>query len=172
MNSQEDAAMNCPHLPPALAQLVSHLPDAPLRMISERLVSRVLADAIRDGELEILEGREMAIMVEDLQLRLGFGLQDGKLVTTAGTHAAAVIRGPFAAFAWLAAKHSDADSLFFHRLLLLEGDTELGLVIKNLLDATELDALPLPMRRTLKWVVARIPAQPPGAASMPGRSYQ
>jgi predicted lipid carrier protein YhbT len=32
------------------------------------------------------------------------------------------------------ARQQDPDTLFFHRKLAIEGDTELGLVVKNLLD--------------------------------------
>jgi predicted lipid carrier protein YhbT len=42
----------------------------------------------------------------------------------------------------IASGKEDPDSLFFQRKLLIEGDTELGLEVKNLLLAIELDALP------------------------------
>jgi hypothetical protein len=42
-----------------------------------------------------------------------------------------------------ATRKEDPDSLFFNRRLSLEGDTELGLVVKNTLDALELPVLNL-----------------------------
>ena len=35
-------------------------------------------------------------------------------------------------------RQEDPDTLFFHRRLSIEGDTELGLLVKNLLDRIEL----------------------------------
>ncbi|MGO2436765.1 MAG: ubiquinone anaerobic biosynthesis accessory factor UbiT, partial [Serratia proteamaculans] len=40
----------------------------------------------------------------------------------------------------------DPDTLFFQRRLQIEGDTELGLYVKNLMDAIELEAMPAPLR--------------------------
>ena len=41
-------------------------------------------------------------------------------------------------FILLATRKEDPDTLFFNRRLMVEGDTELGLVTKNTLDAIEL----------------------------------
>ena len=46
-------------------------------------------------------------------------------------------------FLKLAQRKEDADTLFFSRRLSMEGDTELGLVVKNTLDALELPVLNL-----------------------------
>lgn len=54
------------------------------------------------------------------------------------------------AFLQLLARQEDPDTLFFNRELSIEGDTELGLVVKNMLDAIEWPKLPaaLPFRRS------------------------
>ncbi len=49
----------------------------------------------------------------------------------------ATIRGSLAAFKTLAERQQDPDQLFFQRRLIIEGDTELGLALKNLLDSLE-----------------------------------
>lgn len=43
----------------------------------------------------------------------------------------------------------DPDSLFFQRRLRIEGDTELGLEVKNLMDSLDLDELPKIVRLAL-----------------------
>lgn len=43
----------------------------------------------------------------------------------------------------LARRQEDPDTLFFNRRLSMEGDTELGLVVKNAIDALELPVLDL-----------------------------
>ncbi|MEW8013567.1 MAG: SCP2 sterol-binding domain-containing protein [Candidatus Sedimenticola endophacoides] len=55
-------------------------------------------------------------------------------------------------FLLLATRREDADTLFFNRRLRLGGDTELGLYVKNFLDALELDGRlgPLPGRNRPK----------------------
>jgi O2-independent ubiquinone biosynthesis accessory factor UbiT len=53
------------------------------------------------------------------------------------------------AYLQLLARQEDPDTLFFNRELEITGDTELGLLIKNMLDAVEwpkLPRLPLPSR--------------------------
>lgn len=46
----------------------------------------------------------------------------------------------------IAARKEDPDTLFFQRRLQIEGDTELGLYVKNLMDAIELDSMPSVLR--------------------------
>ena len=46
------------------------------------------------------------------------------------------------AFLQLLARQEDPDTLFFNRELEITGDTELGLVVKNMLDAVEWPSLP------------------------------
>jgi predicted lipid carrier protein YhbT len=49
----------------------------------------------------------------------------------------------------LAARREDADTLFFQRRLRMSGDTELGLYLKNFLDAFEPPARWVPLTRAL-----------------------
>ena len=52
------------------------------------------------------------------------------------------IRGPLGSFILLAAQKEDPDALFFRRQLIIEGDTDLGLQVKNWLDSLDADELP------------------------------
>jgi predicted lipid carrier protein YhbT len=58
----------------------------------------------------------------------------------------------------LLTRREDPDALFFSRRLVSEGDTELGLTVKNLLDAldpdTVLNRLPLPLARAAQRLMA------------------
>ncbi len=49
----------------------------------------------------------------------------------------------------IAAHKPDPDTLFFQRRLVIEGDTELGLYVKNLMDAIELEQMPKALRMML-----------------------
>ena len=53
------------------------------------------------------------------------------------------------AYLQLLARQEDPDTLFFNRELEITGDTELGLIVKNMLDAVEWPSLPqLPVLRS------------------------
>lgn len=126
---------------------------APLGLIPERLhsgavaavLNRVLASELRAGELDFLHGRTLRIHVQDMRLALRLTLQHGRLAP-AGAHALVdlSISGPLHAFLLLVARREDADTLFFRRRLRIEGDTALGLALKNCLDGLDIDAHRLP----------------------------
>ena len=48
---------------------------------------------------------------------------------------------PLSAYLQMVSRQEDPDTLFFNRSLAIEGDTELGLRVKNMLDALEWPAL-------------------------------
>ena len=48
-------------------------------------------------------------------------------------------------------RQQDPDTLFFQRRLMLTGDTELGLEIRNVLDAIDIDELPGKLKRLMQW---------------------
>ncbi|MBB1592916.1 SCP2 domain-containing protein [Achromobacter sp. UMC46] len=83
-----------------------------------------------------LDGRSFAITIEDLGLRSAF-------VVRAGAFRPAWDRAPcelelgakLGDLVSLMRAETDADTLFFQRRLRISGDTELGLIVKNWLDA-------------------------------------
>jgi len=86
-----------------------------------------------------LNGRTFAITVEDLGLRSSFVVRDGvfRPLWNKGPQAAAELElgAKLADFLALMRAETDADTLFFQRRLRIAGDTELGLIVKNWLDA-------------------------------------
>lgn len=175
--TNNEGPLACPALPAPLTHIARRIP-APftasvVRRIAGPLLNRVFADALAGGELAVLESRELVLDVQDLGLSLGFRVAAGQLQIGIPTTADTRIRGPFAAFLRLAAREADADALFFHRMLVMEGDTELGLAIRNVVDAADLSGLPAGVRRMIEGMTRLIPAQPPGSASsMPASPYQ
>jgi predicted lipid carrier protein YhbT len=55
-------------------------------------------------------------------------------------------------FLALARREEDPDTLFFCRRLSMEGDTELGLLVKNTLDAIEAPMLDLARQALQRWL--------------------
>lgn len=163
----------CPRLPTPFRSLGRLLPWSLLRASVEPHLNRLFADALEDGTLQALALRELVIEVTDIGLAVGFRIQDYRLRIVRPTTSEARIKGPLAAFAWLASREADADTLFFHRHLTMEGDTELGLAVKNTVDAVDLAGLPALLRHALAGMTRLIPAQPPGGPeTIPGSPYQ
>jgi predicted lipid carrier protein YhbT len=138
---------------PDIAPLFPGLLSWPLAVIPDRVhstavvtvLNRVFAGALRDGELDYLQGRTVRIRVHDMRLSLCITLQQGRLAASRVKGAADLsITGTLHAFLLLAARREDSDTLFFQRQLRMEGDTELGLEVKNFLDGLDVDSLWLP----------------------------
>ncbi len=117
----------CAHLP---ARLPSHF--------AVPLLNRVFATPLSHRELDFLHGKHLAIEVSDLCLPLSLSLQAQRLCAASPSQAVDIkISGTLYDFYCLISLREDADSLFFNRRLRIEGDTELGLYIKNFLDSFE-----------------------------------
>ena len=126
--------------PPAPTRLIRALdPRVPLvlkRQLVERLLNRTFAEPLAEGEFDALTGRRVCLHVEDLGVVLTLTLEGEQFLLTRD-QGEATIRGGWREFLCLATRREDPDALFFQRRLVIEGDTELGLTVKNLLDSRE-----------------------------------
>lgn len=126
--------------PPAPSRLIRAVdPRVPLhvkRRLVEPLLNRTFSGPLAEGEFDALEGRGITLAIEDLGMALTLTLAGGRL-TVCAEPGEATIRGGWREFLCLATRREDPDALFFQRRLLIEGDTELGLMAKNLLDGRE-----------------------------------
>ena len=92
----------------------------------------------------ILSGRDIADACKDAGLTLDFTLGERgfrRATPTAGTKPDLTLSATTRDFMALALREEDPDTLFFSRRLRMEGDTDLGLLVKNTLDAVDWDAL-------------------------------
>lgn len=119
-----------------LVGLVERLPQAPPSFALCKALDRVLWPRLPEDARAALRGRTVALQVTDfgVKVRLRVGEQ-GFEVAGAEDEVALTIRATSEGFLLLARGEDDPDRLFFERKLLMEGDTELGLVLKNTLDA-------------------------------------
>jgi predicted lipid carrier protein YhbT len=109
------------------------------------VLDRVLAAPLAAGELEFLFGRTVAIRIEDAQVEYRLFLGVGGFYAGVGDRAADVtMSGALYDFLVLATGEEDPDTLFFQRRLRIEGDTALGLQVKNLLDSLDFGVHELP----------------------------
>lgn len=118
------AASLMPQYPPALALVTA------LNLALGRVIPR--------EPLEPLLGKRVCLRVTDAGLMLHFTLTPtGFKACHRGPVPDLTISASAHDFLRLALRREDADTLFFSRRLLMEGDTEIGLLVKNTLDAVE-----------------------------------
>lgn len=134
-----------PRAPAAVAALLGVLPLAPLEL-ALGLFARSVA-ARHPGLFERLgraaTGKRLAVQPTDLPFVLVLTPRPGgvelELRRTLPADRDGRIAGPLAALLGMLHGAVDGDALFFSRDLLVEGDTEAILALRNALDAAEID---------------------------------
>ncbi len=127
-----------------MGAILSNLPAYPGSLLLVGALNLVLARQLPDDVRQLIHGKKLRIHVRDARLTFDFSWtgrcfaacpkqQTTDLTLSATAHD----------FLRLAQRLEDPDTLFFSRRLSIEGDTELGLVIKNALDALELPVFDL-----------------------------
>lgn len=140
-------------LPKPLALPLGLVPPSLHSRMLVLALNRTFAALIRSGELDFLANKIVCITLRDagvvLRARL---LIDRFEACHAALPADVTISGDVYDFLLLATRKEDSDTLFFQRHLSIEGDTALGLQLKNRLDALELEDLRLapPVQRLFK----------------------
>lgn len=129
-------------IPQQISAVLSRLPQYPHSLIFTRAINLALGSRLQDPVWEPLHGKRVCIRVRDAGIAFHFTLDHHGL---AARHAAAqpdlAISASAQDFLLLALRKEDPDTLFFSRRLVMEGDTELGLLVKNTLDGMELPPL-------------------------------
>jgi len=137
---------------PALLRIPAKLTPFTIqkKMMLEGL-TLVFKEALEDGDFEFLDERWLKVEVRDLGLHWYISYQDDKLIVSDQVEQEDVsFSGECNDLVLIAARKEDPDTLFFQRRLRVEGDTELGLEVKNLMDSIDLDSLPAPLNYLLQ----------------------
>ena len=119
-----------------LRAVVRRLPVQPPSFVAARLLDRLLWPRLDAEQRRLLAERcvEVEVVEAGLRVRLRRGAR-GFEVAPAGEAPVLVVRAQAGALVKLLRGQEDADRLFFDRALVMEGDTEYGLMLKNTLDA-------------------------------------
>lgn len=125
--------------------------------VQKQVLSVVLNQAFREplqhGELDFLENAKIRIKVTDLNIDWLISVSSGRFTPVERELEDDVcISGESPDFVLLATRQADPDTLFFQRRIRIEGDTELGLGVKNTMDSMDWEDLPMPLRRLLQSV--------------------
>lgn len=128
--------MNAPVIPRPLAAVVSRLPQWPPSAALAAGLNLLLLPLLDAHARGAMRGRVVSIQVADggidARVRLvAIGFVPARAMPDV------VIRASAFDYLRLARREEDPDTLFFARRLAIEGDTELGLAVKNALDAVE-----------------------------------
>ncbi|MCW3481650.1 SCP2 sterol-binding domain-containing protein [Neisseriaceae bacterium JH1-16] len=131
-------------LPAGAARLIGRLPATPPALALVTLLNRLMARGVLPADMELLDGRRFAVKVSDAGLTLRFAATATAFRVDQATDEPDLrITAKLADFARMMLREDDPDTLFFQRRLLIEGDTELGLIVKNLLDSVDWSDTPL-----------------------------
>lgn len=136
-------------LPMSLVRQTGRLPFGLQRFVLREGMTRAFQEALADGDFDFLEHRWLRVEITDAQLSWCIGFDGQSLLVEPERPADACIRGQLREFLLLASRAEDPDSLFFQRRLMIEGDTEIGLEAKNLMDGVDEAALPRALRLIL-----------------------
>lgn len=143
-----------------LPKVIKRLPEPPFilqKTIAERLLQHLMAEQIEMGDFDFLQDQWLQINVNDMGLKFFLSFQDNKLtLSNQITQADVSFSGDSKEFILLASRNEDPDTLFFQRRLTIEGDTELGLYIKNSIDGIDFDNWPSWLNQIIKKIAALV----------------
>ena len=132
-------------LPAFVSAVGNRLPQWPHALVlTTGLNAALKMKLLPEDSLALLEGRTFLVDVQDTGGRASFTYRDGlfRPLFTLPETPDLTFAAKLSAFLQLALRQEDPDTLFFNRELSIEGDTELGLIVKNMLDAVEWPTLP------------------------------
>lgn len=131
-----------PRLPAPISKIASRLPAYPGSVLFVTGLNTFLTRHLPADTLAALKGRSLRIRVIDAGIEVDFTYAENAF--KAARHRGEVdltIAASVYDFLCLMQREEDPDTLFFSRRLVMEGDTELGLMVKNTLDALDMSAL-------------------------------
>lgn len=126
--------------PQPLAKLFKRLPTQPPTWALTTALNLALDRILPRDTLQPLTGHHLQMRVIDAGLQLDFTLGERnfhRFQAAPDAKPDLIIAATVRDFIALALREEDPDTLFFSRRLRLEGDTDLGLLVKNTLDAVD-----------------------------------
>lgn len=126
-------------LPKTVGNLLARLPAYPGSLLFVTALNLALAKNLAADVTQMLEGKKLRLCVTDAQWTFDFAWAHGRFSASQNKgEADLTISASAHDFVLLARRQEDPDTLFFSRRLSMEGDTELGLLVKNTIDSIEL----------------------------------
>ena len=145
MQSPDKPAESHPIVPAPLSLPLRAIPSSIHNRALVTVLNRIFSTDLIDGELDFLQEKLVHISIEDTGVEYRFTLKDDKLIPgnmSQPPHLS--LKGTVYDYLLLASRREDTDTLFFSRRLHMQGDTELGLYVKNFLDGLDMDSHKIP----------------------------
>ena len=137
---QKDFNMTTPTylVPKPVGDLLARLPAYPGSLLFVAGLNLALTKHLASDVKPLLKGKKLRLRVTDAKWAFDFAWTHDRFVASQNAgEADLTISASAYDFLLLARRLEDPDTLFFSRRLAMEGDTELGLLVKNTLDAIE-----------------------------------
>lgn len=132
----------------SVAGVTARLPAYPGSWLFARMLNATLGKQLPVDVRAALEAKLLRLRISNLGIAFDVAMRGGRFVPLPPGGQPDLTVAASLNDLWLMARRlEDPDSLFFSRRLLLEGDTELGLIFKNCLDALDLGAFDLFLQR-------------------------
>ena len=145
MQISSKTAKSHPVLPALLTLPLKVLPSFVHNKVLVTTLNRMFTNELKEGELDFLQGKIVHISIEDAGIEYCFTLDNNKLAAAnKNCSPDLVLQGTVYNYLLLASRQEDTDTLFFSRRLSMQGDTELGLYVKNFLDGMDMDSHKVP----------------------------
>ena len=145
MQPSSKTAKSHPVLPTPLTLPLKVLPSFVHNKVLVTALNRMFTNELKEGELDFLQEKIVHISIEDAGIEYRFTLNNNKLVAAdKNCSPDLILQGTVYNYLLLASRQEDTDTLFFSRRLHMQGDTELGLYIKNFLDGMDMDSHKIP----------------------------
>ncbi len=127
------------------------VPYTAQKMVLSLVLNEAFRSALAHGDMDFLYGAKIRIKVVDLSVDWLLQVDVDRFTPLNREIKEDVcISGDSLDFLLLATRRADPDTLFFQRRIRIEGDTEIGLGIKNTMDSMDWDDLPTPLRQMLQ----------------------
>lgn len=163
-----------PPLPPLHAFIDSGMPGrlipfALQKSMLERALDLAFRQAFMRGDLEVLRRRWLRVRVTDAGFVWCVSLgRDGLVISRDHFEPDVEFAGRLVDFLLMATHRADPDMLFFQRRIKVNGDTDLGVACKNILDAVDESKLPRALNGLLHLATDMLEARPTSGHAAPG----
>jgi predicted lipid carrier protein YhbT len=145
MQTSSKNSKSHPLFPAALSLPLKILPAFVHNKVLVTTLNRMFTKELKEGELDFLQEKIIHISIEDAGIEYRFTLDKNKLVAAdKNSSPDLVLQGTVYNYLLLASRQEDTDTLFFSRRLHMQGDTELGLYVKNFLDGMDMESHKIP----------------------------
>ena len=130
-----------PVFPAPLSLPLKILPSFVHNNVLVTTLNKIFTKELKEGELDFLQEKIILISIEDAGIEYRFTIDNNKLVAADKNKPPdLVLQGTVYNYLLLASRQEDTDTLFFSRRLHMQGDTELGLYVKNFLDGMDMES--------------------------------